>query len=57
MINFGPLTVSVSANIYRLSSIDSTLVIGGVGSGYHGNESQEAIVKKCLVGLGYKVFN
>ncbi len=30
-------------------------VIGGAGGAYQGNESQEAIVKKCLVGRGYKV--
>lgn len=32
-------------------------VIGGAGGAYKGNESQEAIVKKCLVGRGYKVLN
>lgn len=32
-------------------------VIGGAGGAYQGNESQEAIVKKCLVGRGYKVLN
>lgn len=32
-------------------------VIGGAGGAYQGNGSQKAIVKKCLVGRGYKVFN
>lgn len=32
-------------------------VIGGAGGAYKGNESQEAVVKKCLVGCGYKVLN
>ncbi|WP_234409808.1 glycine zipper family protein [Polynucleobacter acidiphobus] len=32
-------------------------VIGGAGGAYKGNESQEAIVKKCLAGRGYKVLN
>ena len=32
-------------------------VVGGAGGAYKGNESQEAVVKKCLVGRGYKVLN
>ena len=32
-------------------------VIGGAGGAYKGNESQEAVVKKCLVSRGYKVLN
>ena len=32
-------------------------VVGGAGDTYKGNESQEAVVKKCLVGRGYKVLN
>ena len=32
-------------------------VIGAAGGAYQGNESQQAIVKKCLVGRGYKVLN
>jgi hypothetical protein len=32
-------------------------VIGGAGGAFKGNESQEAVVKKCLVGRGYKVLN
>ena len=32
-------------------------VIGGGGGAYKGNESQEAVEKKCLVGRGYKVLN
>ena len=32
-------------------------VVGGAGDAYKGNESQEAVVKKCLVGRGYKVLN
>ena len=32
-------------------------VFGGAGGAYKGNESQEAVVKKCLVGRGYKVLN
>jgi uncharacterized protein YcfJ len=32
-------------------------VIGGAGGAYKGNDSQEAVVKKCLVGRGYKVLN
>ena len=33
------------------------IVVGGAGGAYKGNESQEAVVKKCLVGPGYKVLN
>ena len=33
------------------------IVVGGAGGAYKGNESQEAVVKKCLVGRGYKVLN
>ena len=32
-------------------------LIGGGGGAYKGNESQEAVEKKCLVGRGYKVLN
>ena len=32
-------------------------VVGGAGGAYKGNESQEAVVKKCLVSRGYKVLN
>ena len=32
-------------------------VISGAGGAYKGNESQEAVVKKCLVSRGYKVLN
>ncbi|MDP3621366.1 MAG: glycine zipper family protein [Polynucleobacter sp.] len=32
-------------------------VIGGAGGAYSGNQSQEAIVKRCLSGRGYKVLN
>ena len=32
-------------------------VVGGAGGAYTANESQEAVVKKCLVGRGYKVLN
>jgi hypothetical protein len=32
-------------------------VIGGAGGAYKGNESQEAVVKRCLSGRGYKVLN
>lgn len=32
-------------------------VIGGAGGAFSGNQSQEAVVKKCLSGRGYKVLN
>jgi len=32
-------------------------VIGGAGGAYKGNQSQEAVVKRCLSGRGYKVLN
>jgi len=32
-------------------------VIGGAGGAYKGNTSQETVVKKCLIGRGYKVLN
>ena len=32
-------------------------VISGAGGAYKGNESQEAVLKKCLLGRGYKVLN
>ena len=32
-------------------------VIGGAGGAYSGNQSQEAVVKRCLSGRGYKVLN
>ena len=32
-------------------------VVGGAGDTYKGNESQEAVVKKYLVGRVYKVLN
>jgi hypothetical protein len=40
-----------------LQSAGTGAVIAGAGSAYAGNESQEAVVKKCLVGRGYKVLN
>ena len=32
-------------------------VVSGTGGAYTANESQEAVVNKCLVGRGYKVLN
>jgi hypothetical protein len=32
-------------------------VIGGAGGAFSGNQSQEAVVKRCLSGRGYKVLN
>ena len=40
-----------------LQSAGTGAVIGGAGGAYTANESQEAVVKKCLVGRGYKVLN
>jgi hypothetical protein len=40
-----------------LQSAGAGAVIGGAGGAYTANESQEAVVKKCLVGRGYKVLN
>ena len=40
-----------------VQSAGAGAVIGGAGGAYKGNESQEAVVKKCLVGRGYKVLN
>jgi len=32
-------------------------VIGAAGGAFSGNQAQEAVVKKCLSGRGYKVLN
>jgi uncharacterized protein YcfJ len=32
-------------------------VIGGAGGAFSGNQAQEAVVKRCLSGRGYKVLN
>jgi len=40
-----------------VQSAGAGAVIGGAGGAYKGNDSQEAVVKKCLVGRGYKVLN
>jgi hypothetical protein len=32
-------------------------VIGGVGGVFSGNQAQDAVVKRCLSGRGYKVLN
>jgi hypothetical protein len=32
-------------------------VIGGAGGAFTGNQAQEAVVKRCLGGRGYKVLN
>lgn len=32
-------------------------VLGGAGGAFSGNQSQEAVVKRCLSGRGYKVLN
>jgi hypothetical protein len=32
-------------------------VIGGAGGAFSGNQAQEAVVKRCLGGRGYKVLN
>lgn len=32
-------------------------VIGAAGGAFSGNQSQEAVVKRCLSGRGYKVLN
>ena len=32
-------------------------VVGGAGGAFSGNQAQEAVVKRCLSGRGYKVLN
>jgi uncharacterized protein YcfJ len=32
-------------------------VVGGAGGAFTGNQAQEAVVKRCLSGRGYKVLN
>lgn len=32
-------------------------LIGGAGGAFSGNQAQEAVVKRCLSGRGYKVLN
>ena len=32
-------------------------VIGGAGGAFSGNQAQEAVVKRCLSGRGYRVLN
>lgn len=32
-------------------------VIGGAGGAFSGNQAQEAVVKRCLGGRGYKFLN
>ena len=43
--------------IQQLGGLGAGAVIGGAGGAYKGNESQEAVVKRCLSGRGYKVLN
>ena len=50
------LTLSLISGTVLLTACAGA-VISGAGSAYAGNESQEAVVKKCLVGRGYKVLN
>ena len=42
---------------YSCQGAGAGAVVGGAGGAYKSNESQEAVVKKCLVGRGYKVLN
>jgi len=50
------LTLSLISGTVLLTACAGA-VISGAGGAYAGNESQEAVVKKCLVGRGYKVLN
>ncbi len=50
------LTLSLISGAVLLTACAGE-VIGGAGGAYKGNESQEAVVKKCLVSRGYKVLN
>ena len=40
-----------------LQAAGAGAVIGGAGGAYSGNQSQEAVVKRCLSGRGYRVLN
>jgi len=54
----GLLGLVTGSNITGIvQSAGAGAVIGGAGGAYKGNDSQEAVVKKCLVGRGYKVLN
>ncbi|MEY3815263.1 MAG: hypothetical protein RJA18_1730 [Pseudomonadota bacterium] len=50
------LTLSLISGAVLLTACAGA-VISGAGGAYKGNESQEAVVKKCLVSRGYKVLN
>jgi len=50
------LTLSLISGTVLLTACAGA-VISGAGGAYKGNESQEAVVKKCLVSRGYKVLN
>ena len=50
------LTLSLISGTVLLTACAGA-VIGGAGDAYKGIESQEAVVKKCLVSRGYKVLN
>jgi len=47
------LTLSLISGTVLLTACAGA-VISGAGGAYKGNESQEAVVKKCLVGVGTK---
>lgn len=40
-----------------VQAVGAGAVIGGAGGAFSGNQAQEAIVKRCLSGRGYKVLN
>jgi hypothetical protein len=40
-----------------LQAAGAGAVIGGAGGAFSGNQGQEAVVKRCLSGRGYKVLN
>jgi hypothetical protein len=40
-----------------LQSAGAGVVIGGAGGAFTGNQAQEAVVKRCLGGRGYRVLN
>ena len=40
-----------------LQAAGAGAVIGGAGGAFSGNQAQEAVVKRCLGGRGYRVLN
>jgi hypothetical protein len=50
-----PVTVGNKTGIVQAAGAGA--VIGGAGGAFSGNQAQEAVVKRCLGGRGYKVLN